>query len=294
MKKISSAGIGSLAIILSGLGYASYGVWSKLMAGFFGDFNQAWIRGILTLAVLLPFGMLSRSFSRIKKQDWKWFVVIALAGGLNQAPYFYGFKYVDVGTGTLLFYLMLLLGTFICGKLFFDEKLTAVKYASLALGVIGLSIIYKFVLTPSQIVPALSLMAAGLIGSAGITFTKKLSSKYSETQILTSFCLVMVPANLLLGSLVSESLPSFVVNVAWLSLLGYTATWLLSNATAIVGFKYLEPSIAGLLGLLEVVFGALLGLWLLGEVITTNMIVGGGIIIAAAALPDVAKLIQRK
>lgn len=264
------------------------------MSGVFGEFNQAWIRAVMAIILLIPLGLITKGFRKIARADWKWFIVIALSGGLNQAPYFFGFEHLYIGTATLLFYLMLTLGMFLFGKFFFGEKLTPVKYFSLVLAVIGLTIIYKFVLTPDQILPALSTMIAGLLGASGVVFTKKLSTNYSETQILLSYFVAMLPINLVLSLVFKESTPAITLNNAWLGQLCYLFAHLSANAAVIAGVKRLEPSIAGLIGLLEVVFAAGLGVWFFGETLTNNLLIGSGVILLAAGLPDLIKVFQKQ
>src|SRR5581483_5976524 len=274
MKKNTQKLKGSVFVLISAFFFGSYGMWSKLMAGNFGDFSQAWVRGLLLLIILIPFGIFTKKFMRVKKQDIFWFVLISLSGGINQAPYFYGFRHLSVGTATLLFYLMLTLGAFIIGKLFFGEVLTKVKYGSFALSAVGLFIIYRFTLSTDQILPALACMAAGLLGATFVAFSKKLSGNYSEIQILVYDIVAVVVCNLVFGWIFGEGLPLFHANVAWIALVGYSISFLLANATVIVGFKQLEPSIGGLLGLLEVVFAAIFGILFFHEVLSLQVILG--------------------
>lgn len=190
---------GSLFIIVSALAFGTYGVWSKTMVGAFGPYNQAWTRALLLLLVLIPFGIMTKQFRKVEKKDWIWFFVVSFSGALNQAPYYFGFEHLPVGTATLLFYMMLVLGAFIIGKLFFKEQLTPVKYISLVFALVGLCIIYRFGLTVDQLIPAIFTMIAGLMGASIVVFSKKLSSRYSETQILTYLFIAMLFSNLFLG-----------------------------------------------------------------------------------------------
>jgi drug/metabolite transporter (DMT)-like permease len=283
---------GSVLVALSALFYASYGIWSKLMTGVFSEFNQAWIRAALLLAVLFPFGVLTRSFQKIRPTDRKWFVIISLAGGLNQAPYFYGFRYLPVGTATLLFYVLLTLGAFIIGKFFFAEKITRSKYVSLVLGIIGLFLLYRFSLSTEQIIPALLTCLSGCMGAGIVVFSKKLSSNYSETQILTSVFISMFFGNLVLSLLLQEPLPELTV-LPWAAQILYAITMLIANAMVVAGFRFLEPSIGGLLGLLEVIFAIVLGVIFFQESVTPQMMLGSVCILLAAALPNLLQILKK-
>lgn len=264
------------------------------MGDSFGEFSQAWTRALLLLVVLIPFGVVSRSFRKIKRAHIGWIVFISLAGALNQAPYYIGFQHLPIGTATLLFYAMLTIGAFIFGKVLFHEHLTTIKLISLGLAIAGLAIIYQFTLSAAQLLPAVSTMAAGLMGAAAVVGSKKTSSIYSETQLLTSIFAAMFVCNLLLSVFLSESVPPMQPLQPWLAQLGYATAMLLANAAVIAGFKYVEPSIGGLLGLLEIVLAAILGVLLLGETVTPQLVLGSVVLLIAAGLPDLQRLFQTR
>lgn len=284
---------GAVFIAISAFFYASYGIWSKLMMGSFGEFNQAWIRGLLLLLILVPFGLWKKKFKKISKKDLKWFLVVAFSGGLNQAPYFYGFEHLQVGTATLLFYTMLTIGAYLIGKFFFGERITLIKYLSLILAMIGLALIYSFSLTANQIMPALLVIIAGFMGASIVVFSKKLSSSYSETQILTGVFGIMFLSNLLISMGLKENLPSIDNFMPLFSQLGYTGALLLANLAVILGFKYLEPSIGALIGLLEVIFAIIFGLLFFGEILSLGTISGILLVLFAIALPDFKRILMK-
>jgi len=276
---------GATFITISAFFYASYGVWSKLMVGVFGEFNQAWTRALIILAVLVPFGIFSKQYKKIQKKDRVWFLIIALAGGLNQAPYFFGFHYLDIGTATLLFYTALTIGAYIIGKVFFNDKITPIKYLALLLAIVGMGLLYSFSLDASQILPALSITVAGFMGASAVVFSKKISSSYSETQILTSYFTVMLCANFILSFIFKESPLELRLSTAWIAQFGYAASMVFSNLAVVAGFKYLKPSIGSLIGLTEILFAILLGILLFGEVLQFSTIIGGVFILTSALLP---------
>jgi drug/metabolite transporter (DMT)-like permease len=279
-KKIRSKGVkGPLLIIISAFFYASYGIWSKMMAEAFGEFNQAWFRGMILLAILIPFGIAAKKFKKIEREDWKWFIVTALAGGLNQAPYFFGYKYLPIGTATITFYTMLTIGIYLIGKFFFAERLTAVKWISLVSAILGMGFLYTFSLNKSDFLPFLLMGLAGFIGAAAIAFSKKISSKYGETQILTSYLISVVLINGIISIALRETVQPNVN--AWLGGIGYVIAYLIANATAVAGFKYIQPSVGGLIGLVEIVFGIIFGVLFFQEVLTVQIVIGSCIIIGA-------------
>src|SRR3972149_3760018 len=152
---------GALFILISAFFYGTYGIWSRLMSQSFGEFSQAWTRGLMLLILVLVLNFKLKFFKPIAKKDWPWFIAIALAGGLNQAPYFIGFKYLSIGTATMLFYAALVAGGYIIGKLVFNEKITVTKLISLILALCGMAAIYHFTLQPGQFIPAALTIMAG-------------------------------------------------------------------------------------------------------------------------------------
>lgn len=286
--------IGTSYILISALFYGSYGVWSRLMVGSFGEFSQAWSRGLILLMVVLLLNWKIKFIKRIERRDWKWFLTIALAGGLNQAPYYMGFKHLTIGTATLLFYAALVVGGYILGKVFFAEKLTMDKLSSLVIAIVGMVVIYGFSLSPSQLVPASMTVLAGLMGASTVILPKKLVGNYHELQIMVGYFLTQVLFNYPMAQLMGDQLPALALNSAWGGQLGYALAMMLANLAAIKGFSYLEPSIGSLLGLAEILFGIGFGVILFDEPLGTGVTIGGLLITLAAALPSLSEIWVRR
>lgn len=291
---MNSKMIGTSYILISALFYGSYGVWSRLMVGSFGEFSQAWSRGLILLIAVLLLNWKMKFIKRIERSDWKWFLTIALAGGLNQAPYYMGFEHLTIGTATLLFYAALVVGGYILGKVFFAEKLSIEKVTSLFIAIVGMVVIYGFSLSPSQVLPASMTVLAGLMGASTVILPKKLVGNYHELQIMIGYFLMQVIFNYPMAQLMGDQLPRLGINAAWGGQLGYTLAMMLANLAAIKGFSYLEPSIGSLLGLAEILFGIGLGVVLFGESLGAGVIIGGLLITLAAALPSLSEVWARR
>lgn len=276
---------GSLYIIISAIFYASYGIWSRLMSDGFGEFNQAWTRGVILLVAVIAYLLATGSFKPIKSTDRKWFIIIGLCGSLNQAPYFFGFEHLPLGTAILIFYASLTLAGYILGKFAFGETIDRPKQISFILAIIGMSIIYKFSLTNDQLLPAILMSIAGFMGGTAGILPKKLSSCYSEPQILVSYLSLMIVANYPLSLFFGENLPPLTQTTAWIPQLGYAASMLIANLTVIAGFKYIEASIGTLIGLVEILFGVLFGYFLFGETLSLTTYLGAGLILFSASFP---------
>jgi len=276
-------------ILISAFFFGSYGIWSRLMVGEFGEFSQAWTRGLFLLIVILILNWRFRFIKAIEQKDWKWFIPIALAGGINQAPYFLGFEHLGIGTATLLFYAALTIGGYLLGVVFFNEKISRIKYLSLSLAVIGMFMIYRFNLTLAQIFPATMTIFAGLLGATTVILPKKLLGQYDELQIMLGYFLAQIIFNLPLSLLLHNSLPPLSLSRAWFGQLGYAISMLIANYSAIEGFRRLEPSVGSLIGLAEIIFGLLFGIIFFKETLSASIVLGSVFIILAAALPNLRK-----
>lgn len=284
--------IGTGYILISALFYGSYGIWSRMMGGYFGEFSQAWTRGLVLLVFVLVYGLRNKIFRTIARQDWKWFGIIALCGGLNQAPYYFGFQGLGVGTGTVIFYAALLIGGYLIGLIFFKEKMVMAKIVSLLLAIAGILTIYRLSLGVGQVVSALVMVTAALMGSVAAILPKKLSGTYHELQIMMGYFIVMVVANGLLAWIFGETLPLGSIASPWLGQLGYIFAMLLANMAVIEGFRHVEASVGSLIGLAEIILGVLFGYLFFAEPILPSTLVGGLLIVLAAALPSLVELMR--
>lgn len=280
-------------ILTSAFFFGTYGIWSRLMSNAFGEFSQAWSRGLLLLIFILLVNVKMKLFKPITKKDFQWFALIALAGGLNQAPYYFGFEHLSIGAATMLFYAALVVGGYLIGKFVFNERLTAIKYLSLFLAFGGMAAIYQLSLDSSQFLPATLTIIAGLLGATSAVLPKKLSGHYHEFQIMAGYFLVMFIANIAFAHFFNQNLPDLTQTTAWFAWAAYAIAMMLANFTVIEGFKYLDASIGSLIGLAEILFGVLFGIILFGEPLTPGMIIGAILILASAALPNLKSTLLR-
>jgi drug/metabolite transporter (DMT)-like permease len=264
------------------------------MADSFGVFSQAWTRGLVLLVVTLILNFIFNFFKPVKKKDYIWFGIIALMG-LNQAPIFYGFKYLSVGTATLLFYAALLIGGYLIGKFSFGEKITGIKWCSLGLAILGMLVIYRLTLRPDQLLAVLSAILAGLMGAGGVVFSKKLSGNYPEIQIMTSYFISITAVNGIISLILNDQLPALSLSVPWLAQFGYLSAFLIANLAVIQGFKHLDASIGSLIGLAEILFGIIFGVIFFRETLGWGTVIGCILILVAAMLPNTNfKFINKK
>ena len=281
-------------IFISAIGFGSYGVWSKLIGEDFGIFYQGWVRSALVLLVLIPIAYFTKSFIPVKKTDLKWILIPVLFGVATQAPLYYAFINMDIGTATLIFYSMYVITSYVVGKIFLKEKITIPKIISLFLAFLGLFLIFGISLS---IFSFLALLMAGVNGIASggeVAMTKKTTEKFSSLQIgiyvWAGILITHLPLSLLFGE--KQIVPE--LNLVWLSMCAFALAGLISFWLVIEGYKYVDASIGGLIGLFEIIAGIGFGFIIFHEELTLLTYLGGGIIIFSAMLPDLTTILSRK
>ena len=285
---------GTMYILVSAICFGTYGVWSKMMSGIFDEFFQSWTRSLIIILILIPIGIYTKSFIKLDMKDLKWFLIYSIPGAMVVPTMYYAFTTLSIGTTTLLFYSALTISTYVYGAIFFNEKMNKVKIFSLLLGIAGLSVMYTLNFRGS-LFPMIIATISGICGGTEVVFTKKLSDKYSPIQ-LTSFLYGVCFVIMLSVFLVINNF-SFKVEgtwIAWLADFGHAITSLFAFLLVVKGYNYLEASMAGIIGLLEIPIGIIFALIIFKEPITTSIMFGGILIIFACILPNLVDVIKKR
>ena len=284
---------GIIFILLSSFLFASYGVWSRLMGNYFGNFFQGWTRGIIICLILIPILLWKKEIIPIKRRDWKRMAVFLIFTSLTQAPIYYAFNHMDIGTASVLFFVTVLLTMYMFGLVFLKEKITTAKIIAFVMAVIGLFITYSFSLVVFSFLAASLAVLNGIASGGEVASTKKLSQTYSPLYLtFLSWLIIIVtnaPISILLGEI--QRLPEF--NLPWLFQLCYVFANFFAFWFVVEGLKHVESSIGGLLGLLEVVFSILFGIIIFQETLTLKIIIGAMLVLTAAALPHLVEFRKR-
>ncbi len=281
---------GVTLILIASLLFGSYGVWSKLIGSDMGVFFQGWSRGLIIALAIFPILYFKKLIVPIKRADWNWLAVFLVFTSLTQAPLFYAFTHMDIGSATLLFFVSMLLTMYLVGFFFLGEEMTLVKMISFVLACVGMYFIFSFSLVAFTLLAALMAALNGVASGGEVSFSKKLSGSYSTLYITwlswIIIALTNAPISISLGEV--QRLPSF--DLVWLWQLGYTLASMLAFWLIIEGLKHVEAGVGGLLGLLEIVFSVLFGIWIFNEALSIQVMVGAGFILLAAALPHVRNI----
>ncbi|MEK7648629.1 MAG: DMT family transporter [Patescibacteria group bacterium] len=285
---------GSSLVLISALIFGSYGVWSRLIGSAMGNFYQGWTRAFLILLVLVPIAYLRKEIVRIHPKDRFWMALFLLFTSLTQAPLFYAFNHMDIGTAQLLFYVSMLLTMNVIGVCTFDERMTKLKIISSLLAFIGMYLVFSFSLEAFTLFAALMAIVNGVASGGEVAFSKKLTGNYSPLYVVLLSWAIILPTNAVLSLGFGEIQIAPSLSIPWFWQLCYSAVSLAGFWLVIEGVKYIDASIAALIGLMEVLFGILFGVVVFGERITPLIIIGGICIISAASLAPIASLVKNK
>lgn len=291
MKSRKLALQGYAMILLSTIGFGSYGTWSRLIGGEFGVFTQGWVRSALVLLVLIPIAVVTKDFKKVEKADIKWILAPVLFAIATQAPLYYAFNHMDIGTATLIFYAMFVITSYIVGTFLLGERLTRIKIVSLMLAFCGLTILFGVSLGSVSLFALLMAVTNGIASGGEVATTKKSTQKFSSLQVSIYVWGGILVTHLPLALLLREPQVPIGLNYIWGSMVGYAVSGLLATWLVFEGFKYVDASIGGLLGLFEILLGVFFGILFFHELLTPSILVGGGLIVLAAMLPDLSMYI---
>lgn len=279
---------GTVLVFISSILFGSYGIWAVLIGKSFGIFFQGYVRSILVLIILIPICVYLKSWRKIEKKDYKLFLWFSLFVVFTQAPLYYAFQNSGVGIASLVFFATYLITQYIFGSVILKEKIGKIKSISLILAIVGLFFIFN---TSLGIFSLLALFMASLNGIASgfeVAYTKLLT-KYNpiQTSIIAWSAIAMThfPISILIGE--KQIAPTF--SSQYLSMVCFAAAGALAFFLVVYGYKYVEASIGGLIGLFEIIFAIIFGAIIFGEKITPSIIIGSIIILTSASLPYIFK-----
>lgn len=284
---------GYLMVLVSALMFGSYGVWSRLIGGAFGNFFQGWTRALIILILLIPLALWKKEIVKIKKEDRKWVIIFMFFTSLTQAPIFYAFNHMNIGSASLLFFVSMFLTMYMIGITFFGEKITIIKITSSLLAIIGMYLVFSFSISVFTIFAAAMAMVNGIASGGEVAFSKKLSDKYSPLYLIIISWAIILLSNAVISIALGENqkMPEF--SWPWFWQLCYSVTSLFAFWLVVIGLKHIDVGIGALIGLLEIVFSVLFGILIFKEALSFSIGFGAILIIMAAALPQLVELLQK-
>ena len=248
----------------------------------FGSFAQVALRAGLIVALLVPIAYVRNQLQPIRwARDLKWFGLLLIACAFIGGPLYYSTLIVGVGLSSTVFYAGFVLAMFLFGWIFSRERFTLDKLIATLLGLLGLGLIFAPTASRFGFLGLGAGVLSGVAAALELVVSQKLPYSPMQTTILTwsASVITCVPVALLLGDHVSP------LGLPWVYLLLFAAAALAASWLSISGVKRLSAGAAGILGLLEIVFGVLFGVTFFAERPSSLVVAGIVAILLAAAIP---------
>src|SRR3989344_3067910 len=276
--------IGSSLIVLSSFFYASYGIWTRLMGDFFGGYTASALRSVLVLIVLIPIAFWYRKFEPIHwKRNWHYLTGLTIVSFFIWGLLYYAILHAGIGISLGVNYAMIVIGSFILGSLFANERFTKGKAISALIGILGLALVFGSSVGNLGWKPLIAVVISGLASAVYNLIAKRMP--YNATQSTVLIWVTSAIANVIMALILSEVHPEIGWHAQWLYLVVFALMSVIASWTFVKGIQLVEVGIAGILGLLEIVFGVLLGVIFFKEQLGIVVLIGMAIIIAAASIP---------
>lgn len=278
---------GHILVFLSALLFGSYGIWAVLLGPGFAPMFQCFVRAAIVAVVLGVVLLSQKSWHKVTFSDMKAYAPSVLFALFTQAPLYYAFQHSSVGVASLIFFSVYVITAYIVGYFFLKEEMTLVKVTSCALSVIGLVLIFWSQLGEFSLLALFAAAVGGVASGGEVATTKFIPEKFSTMQtsfiIWTAIAITHAPLSLFLGE--KWIAPEF--STPWMGMMCFALAGVLAFWFVIEGYKTVEASIGGLIGLLEVVCAVIFGALVFGESITASIVIGSLVILCAAGLPNV-------
>jgi drug/metabolite transporter (DMT)-like permease len=284
--KQTSAPLGAGLVVASSFVYASYGIWTKEIDSYFPEFILAVFRSLLVVLLFLPLAIYKKQLSKVfLKRDSKLILYLFISGLMVPAPFVYAVIEIGIGLALTIVYVGIVIGALLFSKFMAGEVLTFDKWLSVLFGFTGLF----FVLGPTANEFGLKGAIAALISGLGVGLNMVINKKmpYSAIQTAIHSWLATAIVNLPFVFIYGEQFPSNFNSIKYVYLLLFSFASLCASFLVIKGLKLIDAGVASLLGLLEIVFGVMLGFVFYDERFTIAVITGICFICTAAAIPYV-------
>jgi drug/metabolite transporter (DMT)-like permease len=244
------------------------------------------VRNCVAAPILLLPLFLNKTFRRMSTRDLGWLVLRAAIGIVGFFGSYYAVFYLPIGTSYFIMFGSSTITSFILGRVLFGEKPSKITYLALILALVGMWLVYSVSLD-AHLIKYIWIALIGGVGAAGWNIlSKKISDHYSATQLNGLDCLFVALITSVASLAMKEAWVMPSLTTPWLANLLFLVMFLFTGNLVINGFKNIDAQRGSLIMLLEIVFAIIVGQIFFHESLTVIGMLGGGLIIVAAAIPE--------
>lgn len=275
--------VGTLSLFGAAFLYGSQNVATRLTGISFGPFLSTALRALVVVIFLAGFV----KWKKITQQDWKWFALRAIGNVIATTCIFIAVNKMSVGAALFSFYASLILSGGFFGMLFYKEKITTVKIASLLLTAIGLILIYS---NQSRLTFNWYFVVAiigGVGGSLWSVFSRPITKNYDLKQLVVVDSSITVLLSLLISLGLHESWQVVQFDQRLLAVLYLGFTQVFTGQLVAKGFKFVDAQVGSMILLNDSIFGILFAFLFFKEITPLLVILGGAFVFFSSILPIV-------
>ncbi len=273
--RVSATAAGILWMIVTGICFVLVAVTVRLSGSDLPAIEAAFIRYLIGIVIMIPVFVRIAHF-RPSAGLMGRFAARGIVHGIAVILWFYAMARIPIAEVTAIGYTAPIFVT-IGAAIFLGERLQLRRVGGVLVGFVGALVILRpgfQELSQGQ----LAQLAAGPLFAASFIMAKKLTREAGNDEIvamLSLFCtLVLLP-----GALWNWQTPT-VVEVAWLGATAVFAT--VGHYTMIQALRAAPITVTQPFTFLQLVWAAILGLWIFADPLDPYVFLGSGIIVAAA------------
>lgn len=272
---------GFVSLFTAAFLYGSQNIATKIAGVSVAPFLSTSIRALVVVLLVIWFV----SWKRVARKHILWFVARSSANILSTTGLFFAITKIPVGIALFSFYAGMILATTLVGSIWYNERMSRIKYISLILTVIGLLCLY---LTNSGLVFNVYIFIAAFGGMcAGLwsIFSRPISGHYPLTQLVVLDNALAAIFAMGVSLLLQESWKGIYLGVPVLSLSYLGLTQAFTGQLVAYGFRYIDGQIGSIVLLNDTIIGIVLMALFFKEFPTMQVFIGGICIFLASILP---------
>lgn len=288
-----------IALIVAHLIWGINFVVAKITLQEFPPMSLALLRFALASLLLAPFFLAETKKVKINKKDLPKLIAIGiLIITLNITFFFEGIKRTTAIDASVLSLTIPMLSVLV-GWWFLKEKVFLVNLLGIALGfigaltIVGLPQVITGTVSAQALTGNLLIICASIAWVAGATISKKILSKYSSLVVTAVAFLVGTITMFIPAAFEYIQNPGWISQVTILGVLGLGFMTFLSSISAYFLFEWglskTSITMADIFQYIEPFVAAILAVFILGEKLSDQFLIGAGLIAIGAYLGTLAK-----
>lgn len=286
--------LGAGILLTTAVIWSFFGILVRLLGYNIPFFYGGLVRNLAAALILSGILWYSKQYKPLTRHDLLWAIARTTIGMMSMVGNFAGFVYLPMGTAYFINFGGSIIGGFLLGRVLFGERLTPLKILSLVIAFIGMTMVYQVSFNPELVKYMIIIFLSGIAGSFWTISAKKISHDYSALQLNALDTIIFSIFALVLSLIQREVWVLPALTIPWLANLLFLVMIIVTGQLIILGYKHIDAQRGSLIMLLEIVLGTVLGAVFFHESLGILAIVGGALIIAAAALPEVRELMKSR